>query len=243
VIFEEYTKNREVWRCPSARLENGAGSIIGYLPDWLSYLQSQEGNWGQAASYDNGGPCYINWPRGWGGDVTDSIAQQRIAGWATGFTGGKPFIQSIGTASYYDMKMVEVEDPVNFYICGDGGAQTAQLTGIGIAAYPDICSLECSGICGWADWVICTWAQDCGLYEIAPNDGSFITNPELRKPYSRHLGGVNCGFLDGHAQWMQSDLLVTKCRDGDIRGLDPWAPTAADDSWVSSCFPNAVYLM
>jgi prepilin-type N-terminal cleavage/methylation domain-containing protein/prepilin-type processing-associated H-X9-DG protein len=224
VIFDEYVKNREVWRCPSARLENGAGWIIGYLPDWLSYLKSTEGDWG-ANNWDNGGPCYIAWPRGWGGDVTDSIAQGRLAGWATGFGAHKPFIQSIGTASHYDLKLVEVDDPVSFYICGDGGAQTAQLTGLGIAAYPDICALECANsTCGWVDWDYCTWAADCGLYDQAPNDGSFLANPELRKPYSRHLGGVNCGFLDGHAKWIPSEALLNMYKEGDIEGIDAWAP-------------------
>jgi prepilin-type N-terminal cleavage/methylation domain-containing protein/prepilin-type processing-associated H-X9-DG protein len=223
VILEEYTKNREVWRCPSARLENGAGWIIGYLPDWLSYLQSTEGTWGTGT--DAGGPCYIAWPNGWGGDVTDSISQLRIAVWGTGVSANKPFVQSIGTASHYGLKLVEVDDPVNFYICGDGGAQTAQLTGLGIAAYPDICCLECGNrSCGWVDWVICTWATDCGLYDQAPNDGSFLANPELRKPYARHLGGVNCGFLDGHAQWVLSELLINKYLEGDLEGIGAWGP-------------------
>jgi prepilin-type N-terminal cleavage/methylation domain-containing protein/prepilin-type processing-associated H-X9-DG protein len=224
VILDEYVKNREVWSCPSARMENGAGFIIGYLPDFLSHYKHHEGNWG-SLNWDAGGPCYIAWPRGWGGDVTDSITQNRIAVWGTGVAAQKPFVQSIGTASHYSLKLVEVEDPANFYVLGDGGAQTAQLTGLGIAAYPDICALECANsTCGWVDWVICTWATDCGLYDQAPNDGSFLANPELRKPYARHLGGVNVGFLDGHARWMHSEALLKAMVDGDMDGLDAWGP-------------------
>jgi len=32
VVFDEYVKNRDVWRCPSAKLETSAGFIYG-LPD------------------------------------------------------------------------------------------------------------------------------------------------------------------------------------------------------------------
>ena len=226
VIFDDYTRNRDVWRCASAKMENGAGFIVPG-PDWFSYMVATEGSWGDN-NIDAGGPCYIAWPSGWGGDVTDSIAQNRIAVWGTGTTGGgSPFIQSIGTATDYGLRLASVDDTVSYFIVGDAGAQTAQLTGIGIAAYPDICALECGNeVCGWADWDYCTWAADCGLYDIAPTDGSFLTNPELRKPRARHLGGVNCGFLDGHAQWIASEQLVTKVRDGEIQGLSQWGPTS-----------------
>jgi len=236
VVLDEYIKNREVWRCPSARLENGAGWIVPG-PDWLGYLQATEGSWG--TGQDGGGPCYVAWPTGWGGDVTDSIAQQRIAVWATSVSGVKPFIQSIGTNAQYGLKIVEVDDPTNYYICGDGGAQTDQLTGVGIAGYPDICCLECANeVCGWVDWEYCTWAVDCGLYDIAPNDGSFLRSPELRKPYARHFGGVNIGFLDGHAMWWNSQRLVEAVRDGDLDGIGPWGPTA-DTPYIGSCYPEA----
>jgi prepilin-type processing-associated H-X9-DG protein len=119
-------------------------------------------------------------------------------------------------------------DPVNYYLVGDGGARTAYVLGIGIAAYPDICALECGNeVCGSADWEACaSWGADCGLYYIAPNDGSFLADPGLRKPYARHFGGVNCGFLDGHAQWINSEELIRKVRDGYITQLQAWGPTS-----------------
>lgn len=121
------------------------------------------------------------------------------------------------------MKLVAVEDPVNFVICADAGATTDNF-GVGTLAYPDICVLECSGGCSWVDWEYCAaWAADCGLYEQAPNDGSFLTNPELRKPYARHLGGINIGCLDGHASWIHSDRLVQKIPDDEVRGVEFWS--------------------
>jgi len=245
VILDDYIKNRDVWRCPSAKVENGAAFIMAIgLPDYLERWKSTEGMWGKNAD-DLSGPCSIAWPNGWGGVVTDSIEQRRIAAegaWQESGDALKCFVQGIGTCSQYGLKLVEVEDPVHYYICGDGGVQTAQLTGLEIAAYPDICCLGCSAICGWADWEICTWAEDCGLYSHAPNDGSFVVNPELRKPYSRHMGGVNCGFLDGHAQWIHAERMFSMWADGDLQGLDRWSPGSDDASWVLSCYPDAEFL-
>ena len=79
VILDDYIKNRDVWRCPSAKVENGAAFIIGIgLPDYLERWKSTEGMWGRNAD-DLSGPCSIAWPNGWGGVVTDSIEQRRIA--------------------------------------------------------------------------------------------------------------------------------------------------------------------
>jgi len=66
---------------------------------------------------------------------------------------------------------------------------------------------------------------DCGLCNVAPMDGSFRANPDLRKPYARHLGGVTVGFLDGHTQWIGSEHLIAKVADGEIQSLWPWVPS------------------
>jgi prepilin-type N-terminal cleavage/methylation domain-containing protein len=39
VVLDEYVKNRDVWRCPSARVEVGAIYIIPG-PDWLGHVQA-----------------------------------------------------------------------------------------------------------------------------------------------------------------------------------------------------------
>ena len=38
VILDEYTKNRDVWRCPSAKLTSGAGFIVGSQKDRKSVV-------------------------------------------------------------------------------------------------------------------------------------------------------------------------------------------------------------
>ena len=246
VIFDEYIKNRDVWQCPSAKVGGGATWIVPG-PDWLGHLKSYEGQWGTVAG-DNmiGGPCFWSWPPGWGGDVTDSLGQGTMAvpelGAAQGAVAHKAFIQTIGTQWAPGLKLVAVQDPVNYIICSDAGVSSED-NNVGTMAYPDLCCLECANeVCGWTDWEICTWAEDCGLYIYAPNDGSFLRNPELRKPYARHLGGVNIGFLDGHATWTNSERLITRIAEGDYQGVSTWGPTSADASWVLPCYPDAIFI-
>ncbi len=226
VVLDEYVKNRDVWNCPSAKLTGGARCIIPG-PDWFSHIQSYTGSFGAVADYALE-ICQYTFPPGWGGEITDTFGQERYATpyMGSGALVNKAFVQSLDVGWHPDLKLVSVSDPVRFAIVLETGAPGAPKEGLGNAAYPDICNLMCGNeICGWQDWEICTWAVDCGLYAQAPNDGSFLLNPELRKPYSRHLGGVNVGFLDGHAGWIHSQMLINKYADGDIDGLSAW-PTS-----------------
>jgi len=228
VILDEYIKNRDVWRCPSAKVEGGATGIIP-VQDWLGFLMDNEDNWGTGHDL---APCGIIWPAGWGGSVTDTILQERAATGAD-----KAFTQSIGTLYAAGQKMVSINDPVNNVICADAGVITDDFC-VETLAYPDLCCLGCSSSCGWYDWELCaSTAADCGLYNGAPNNGAFLKNPELRKPYARHLGGVNLGFWDGHASWINSQMLLNKVRDGDIENVDAWGPTSLDP-YSDSCYPT-----
>jgi prepilin-type N-terminal cleavage/methylation domain-containing protein/prepilin-type processing-associated H-X9-DG protein len=225
VIFDEYVRNRDVWRCPSAKLTSGAGFVVGF-PDWLQWYKSNQGEWGQSSDQKGFGPCDGAWPRGWGGEVTDSILQDRLAGGylLQGDTANKAFVASIGTkeTTDWELKLASVQDMTNYIIIGDSGALPGG-NNAGTFAYPDICQLGCSdsGCCSIADWEICaSEAADCGLYMYAPNNGAFIRDPSLRKRYSRHLGGVNIGFLDGHAQWVSSEGFLTHVADRTWSGMD-----------------------
>jgi len=236
VILEEYVKNRDVWMCPSARIIGGATWIMPD-PDWFRYVKSTEGSWGFLADY-NWGPCYHSFPQGWGGEITDTIAQGRMAVPQLGFIGGtgvanKAFAMGLGLIEGENrgLKLAAVQDPVSHIICGDGGGEFFDMP-LGVMAYPDICSIDCSQPCNCGpDWEICTGdAESDGCVSCillhAPNNGSFLKDPSLRKPYARHLGGVNLGFLDGHAAWLLSDLLIRKVAEGDLRGVDTWGPTS-----------------
>jgi len=220
LVLDEYVKNRDVWRCPSAKLEAGAGNIS---PggDWFRAFIANEpavrtAVWDGSDVFD-GALCVFNswWPPGWGGSITDSFVQgpawnaelqvekEKVFRLSIACNGANMDL-AVGPCNY-DRKLVTVEDPVSFVICGDGSwkANHDYMT-IALAAYPGICQLSCSGIyneCDWMDWELC--AEDAGeckdLY--APNNGAFLRDPGLLNPYTRHLGGVNLGFLDGHASW------------------------------------------
>jgi prepilin-type N-terminal cleavage/methylation domain-containing protein/prepilin-type processing-associated H-X9-DG protein len=232
VILDEYVKNRDVWRCPSAKMQGGAAMMIP-VQDWLGYLQSYQGVWGNAGDTFAYMICSTTWPAGWGGEVTDTIAQQRY-GVNVGSEGGsaaanKAFVQSIATGeeSSFDKKMAAIEDPVSYIIAADGGAQTKVIQ-VGLVAYPDMCALQCgNSACGWADWesAECVeYGADCGLYVTATSNGAFLANVDVRKPFSRHLGGVNLGFLDGHASWVNSESVITREKEGELQGWSSWGP-------------------
>jgi prepilin-type processing-associated H-X9-DG protein len=251
VILEAYLPNRGVWQCPSANVVGGARWILPG-PDWLGYLQAHEGEWGQGVRPYRGGPCDYAYPPGWGGEVTDSIAQCRLAvPWFTPLyaePAAGAFLQSIVNTLALDVRVPEIAAPDRFVIVADGQTEYPD---VGAVAYPEICSLDCANaVCGeirgrWVDWDVCTVARDCGLYRTAPSNGSFLVNPALRAPYARHRApsssagppwtrnGVNVGFLDGHAQWMASETLIAEVAAGLIDGLQPWGPTSdcgfADD--------------
>jgi len=225
VILDDYIRNRDVWRCPSQKVDVGATWIVPG-PNWVASIQAHEGEWGKGTDL---GPCYVAWPSGWGGEVTDSLVQQRLATGSDG-TANKAFVQGIGTNYLVDLKLAAVNDPVTYPVCADAGMIPDDISCDALLAYPDLCFLECSNpCCGSADWEICASAADCGLYNNAPNNGAFISNPELRKPYARHLGGTNIGFADGHAQWLNSETILVKARDGELGNVGPWGPTSQDD--------------
>jgi len=236
VVLDEYVKNREVWSCPSAKISGGATFIIG-PPDWFGYLKATSGEWGEGDSYPFGyfGPCDYSYPSGWGGGVTDSLTQIMYgtpAGTGETQTSNKCFVQSVAVNadSSMGLKLAAVEHPASHVIVGDG-SQVTSVMGPGLTAYPDLCNAECAGDlvwCDpWVDWEICAlWgAADCGLEYHAPQNGSFYNNRELLKRYSRHLGGVNIGFLDGHATWIVSQMLLNKVRDEELFGLYSSGPT------------------
>ena len=231
VILDSYLLNRHVWRCPSAFLEGGASFINGG-EDWLAHLQTHKGEWGR---WTPELPCASpSWPTGWGGEVTDTLAQRRLAvpiGGKGRTASPGMFLQSIGVnaGGAGEMSLLSLEDPGWFVICADAGATVDDFC-TGTLAYPDLCHLECAGPGDWeADWEKCPWSRECGAI------AAMKTNPELRKPYARHFGGVNIGFLDGHARWMHSEEVIAESPSqgnpnrGHLRGYGPWGPTS--DAW------------
>jgi prepilin-type N-terminal cleavage/methylation domain-containing protein/prepilin-type processing-associated H-X9-DG protein len=235
VVLDEYVKNRGVWRCPSAKQEATPWFIWGD-PNWFAEAKATFGAWGPDADLCPEGA----WPSGWGGDVTDSIVQGEAS------MGPSVFTISIGWNQWQNMdkKLASIEDTVNYVICGDAAGDPTVMTP-GRVAYPDICSMECA-YCSviqngdfwmmegftWWDWSDCAENLESGC---TPNVAypAMITSPDLRRPYARHLGGVNLGFLDGHASWWNSDRLLAKISEG--KGADNMGLSVALTYPVSWC--------
>jgi prepilin-type N-terminal cleavage/methylation domain-containing protein/prepilin-type processing-associated H-X9-DG protein len=239
VVLDEYIRNRDVWACPSAKMTSGAVFILPG-PDWFGYLQASEGAWG--GGFPNG-PCAWPFPSGWGGDVTDSIAQQR---WGIGFDqlGGetrdthKAFVQSIMTNDWHGTKVAAVDDPVNFVVCADGGSLMEGMSP-GIVAFPDICCAECTGTAGmqWG-WpsVDCPSGAYCPCPDAhAPVEYMQQGTDTWRKTKTRHLGGVNLGFLDGHASWIHSEALLNKFKEGDLDGIAEYCGGGSQELYEQNC--------
>ena len=230
VLLDEYVKNRDVWRCPSAKMETGAGFIYP-VPDWFGYLKANDGNWGRNVD-PTLGPCSPGgWPSGWGGEVTDSILQGRLAtSYEYGTAANKAFRMSLGvnTEIYAGKKLANFEDTVNSAIVYEAGP-FAYTTYDALMAYPDICNLMCAlPMCCGPDWEICVGDASAGcdvcIYKHAPNDGSFVAEPSLRRPYARHLGGDNIGFLDGHARWIPAEEILRMSKEGEGCWGGSWGP-------------------
>ena len=226
VILDEYIKNRDVWRCPSAPQDISFGIINPRGGDWWPVLRDAYDVWG---SYGIG-PCNYDLPPGWGGTVTDGLLQQEYAYYEGG---PNVFIQDYMVTPMRETKTSAMDDPTKFLVVGDGSVADTFTYGTDVA-YPDICTLPCAGpYCkgggGWsggtagADWVNCPGTQTCGAGTTL-----FVTDAEYRKEHAmpRHLGGENLGFADGHAVWASSEAILNGMPDSPDRPVSDAQRTA-----------------
>jgi prepilin-type N-terminal cleavage/methylation domain-containing protein/prepilin-type processing-associated H-X9-DG protein len=238
VILDEYVKNRDVWNCPSAKVAGGATFMLPG-PDWLGYLAANEGSWGRGLGNANLGPCHSSWPPGWGGQITDSIVQGRLA--TPAVLAGveydeahRTFVQSISVKEgALGLKLVEVQDPVHFVICADAGVDVATSgCSPGLLAYPDTCCAECAGF-NYAAWGWPTYDPPCPNGDWCPTcwdlhaDLSWAKDPAAKKASTRHLGGSNLGFLDGHAAWHQAEAIIAMADEGELECSLWWCGEAS----------------
>ena len=207
VIFDEYVKNRDVWRCPSAR----------YINQWEIISNSSRdanGDWWRAVDAHMGEcpgvrGCSNSFPPGWGGTATDMIVQG-CDGRASSDAGG--FEMSIGSQPRWalDTKTSQMEDPAKYPVAYDAGTVATGADRTSWLAYPDTCRIDgvtCSGLWCGGDWENCSWAVYCSAER---GDVRWATDPTFRKANakSRHLGGSNLGYADGHAAWMSSEQIM-----------------------------------
>jgi prepilin-type N-terminal cleavage/methylation domain-containing protein/prepilin-type processing-associated H-X9-DG protein len=241
VILDEYIKNRDVWKCPSAKISSGAGTIVpGYYPGgWFKYMQDTAGTkWGQSAPWpwQNLGPCAGafggDWPPGWGGDVTDSFIQGRL-GYesANGFVQGidiniGPAVPDVGFGNA-GKNLSSLADPSKYVIVVEKPYMSAAVYSAFNAAFPNGSRLE-NYICGEGsgDWANCSWSQNCSVGDTQ-HSWLFATDASYRKRYTRHLGGSNLGFADGHAKWYPAEQILALAPKNEHGGC--WGPIVEKD--------------
>jgi prepilin-type N-terminal cleavage/methylation domain-containing protein/prepilin-type processing-associated H-X9-DG protein len=222
VVLDEYVKNRDVWRCPSAKFQQGPANILpGYGPGgWFGQLQAAEGQWGNQWTDALIQLCNPAYPSGWGGDVTDSFVQQKLAGAGSAFqtSQGGHSAPELTIACAEDAlagtKMVQMQDPVRWVVAGDA-CILVTLPSAQQSLF-EICKTWCD-----ADWENCPWSQQCGLSGDLRK--AFWTDPNVRGRYTRHLGGSNYAFADGHAAWWNAYALMER------------VPSRDYDDWTSGC--------
>ena len=215
VVLDEYTKNRDVWRCPSAILSN-AFVILNHQAhgygDWWEWRRTVEVDEGNTIFNYN----YRPFPPGWGGEITDSYTQGYVS-FYSGSTANRSFVQNLGgLGANYGLKEAEIPDPVRWVAVAEIGVSDSAWEMAQIA-YPEICQWQCT-TCSWYltndafcyDTCVgaCTWIADCRA-----GDTRYVTDPSFRKSAARHLGGVNLGFADGHAAWWNSDAIISGAKN------------------------------
>jgi prepilin-type processing-associated H-X9-DG protein len=146
----------------------------------------------------------------------------------------KAFAQSIGSNedNLRDVKLGALDDPVAVPVVFDGGSRTSVFQ-IVASNYPDACQMLCypgNQDPSCVDYYneMCPFQEQLPL--PLPTDFSWQTDASVRKQWARHLGGINIGFADGHAAWMDSERVNTAYAESK-RG----EPSAIDAAWCAYC--------
>jgi prepilin-type N-terminal cleavage/methylation domain-containing protein/prepilin-type processing-associated H-X9-DG protein len=229
VVLDEYVKNRQIYQCPSSRRENSpVGMIIpDYTDPWWQYLVDNADGWGPNGGYGMGDAellglccagiaCSSTYPPGWGGSITDSIAQFTLAA-----GDDKAFVQSLALndVNLLGMKDTAFDNAAGLVVACD-------------SPYPGILdpfrAVYGSAVC----WEL---ADECDAPEAEP----FYNDLNVRKPFTSHLGGINLAFADGHAAWMNGEAVITKagiCEWDDVDETYTW--TTEPDGTVDGFCPQ-----
>ncbi len=206
VVLDPYVRNRDVWRCPSARTSQSSSILNPYGGnaggDWWARVMEIVGERGEGCA----GVLMCNrpFPPGYGGSVTDSAEQYMCA-----LDGGGFQYNYGGLRRNNGVKLAQVENAARWLAIAEVGVADDQWS-INQVAYTDVCNLGCS-VCDWgpnADWENCPWTQECGAGSRDFGDAAW-----RQKNLARHLGGVNLAFLDGHARWMNSEAVLKAVPD------------------------------
>jgi prepilin-type N-terminal cleavage/methylation domain-containing protein/prepilin-type processing-associated H-X9-DG protein len=229
VILDEYVKNRDVYRCPSAR-NVATPEVIYPYPDWFRTFTE---TWTCS--------CLSTWPRGWGGTVTDSAGAD-CTKWASAATGAPEMTIQLaeGIQENWGKSLSSVSDVTQYIVVAEWGNRYPWW-GAEMIAYPELCKTK------WGYSVFKSPTSGCVVHCDQNNAGQpidgvcgiaysklqqFWTDPSMRKRFARHLGGNNYGFADGHAQWMDADAFLAFA--GNWKDPNRWMETGV----YCQCLPD-----
>ncbi len=246
-MLDEYVKNRDVWQCPSARILTGAAFIVPMGRNGLWYnayrdnLDSRGTTWG----YDRSaglrlGPCNNDvYPVGWGGTITDSFLQGatyssgRVQAKRGELGGTKVFLMGIAVMGADGVwaeplrgkKLAAFDNVAQTVVVTDSSTMAGIWPMANFTMHPEICGPQPCGA-NWPDEdgnVCCLWdplTMELGVDKFSLAEwNEFHGGGPLSKKYTRHLGGSNLGFMDGHAAWMAAGTIAQKVRDDELFGF------------------------
>jgi prepilin-type N-terminal cleavage/methylation domain-containing protein/prepilin-type processing-associated H-X9-DG protein len=242
VILDEYIKNRDVWNCPSPRFQEPYDVVFdpGGINGWAHWFADHPfTGWSGQYLYH---PCETYFPSSWGGAITDSVTQFQEISIIEGEGAANPegaYGGTIGcTEGNTDLSTSAINDPANFVVAGDSASP--QMWDPPLIAW-DQCGFYCAG----ADWANCAFTVTCGF---TPEPWKrFWTDASYRRTMTRHMGGINLGFADGHAKWWDSEAFADKVphsdcdggagtevwHDGTIEGVGSWERLVYCPDWPS----------
>jgi prepilin-type N-terminal cleavage/methylation domain-containing protein/prepilin-type processing-associated H-X9-DG protein len=210
VILDEYVKNRDVWKCPSARMPGGPGGIVG-LPNYFPSLQTNLWNcWC---------PCSLYYPNGWGGAITDTTltGEEPQPGENGVFEDDYATPESAnGPLNFRELKTSTIPDAAKYLVIAERGIDNTY-DRVEKIAYPDVCRIVLTAVL----------ERGCAGDGDPPNDitadqiRAFWGDATWRSKYARHLGGNNIGFADGHAKWFPAMAIMTASKDPDNAPIIP----------------------
>ncbi len=104
VVFDEYVKNRDIYRCPSAKVASTVEHIVP-VPDWFAWVVSTGGNCDAQGNY----------PLGWGGTQTDGGCQN----WAGPNTGAVELDIAFSEELLREKKPSSFDDPAKTLVVAE----------------------------------------------------------------------------------------------------------------------------
>ena len=138
-------------------------------------------------------------------------------------------MQSIGAAkeNLQDVSFSSIQDSAKLIVFADQPPSNDWLS-IGRIAYSNICCVECSGVIwtqfGSIDCPDGSWC-DATCFDNHAHS-AWAADQAVQKNSTRHLGGSNVGFGDGHAKWYAARAIVAASDEGGIEGVGNVCPSS-----------------